>query len=214
MLVKERMTSHPLVVEPNMPITDAQRYMKDNNIRHLPVVSKGKLVGLITRETLLQALPSPVTTLSVWEMNYLLGKVKVGDVMVGDVVTVEEDVPIEEAARMLIENKIGCLLVMRNGMLVGIITDIDLMCTMLEMLGGRRAGLRVTLAAPDEVGELAKVTATVADQGGCILACGTYPAADPAKWGIVLKVMYADKDKLLAAFEQLEGVEILDVRET
>jgi acetoin utilization protein AcuB len=214
MLVKERMTAHPLVVEPDMPITDAQRYMKDNNIRHLPVVKKGKLVGLITRETLLQALPSPVTTLSVWEMNYLLSKVKVGGVMVEDVVTVEEDTPIEEAARMLFENKIGCLLVMRNGALVGIITDVDLMCTMMELLGARRTGLRVTLAAPDVVGQLAKVTGAVAEQEGCILACGTYPAADPTKWGIVLKVMGVDKDELLATFEQLDGVDILDVRET
>jgi acetoin utilization protein AcuB len=214
MLVKERMTTHPLIVEPDMPITEAQCYMKDNNIRHLPVVKKGKLVGLLTRETLLQALPSPVTTLSVWEMNYLLGKVKVGDVMVKDVVTVEENVPIEEAARTLFENKIGCLLVMRNGALVGIITDVDLMCTMMELLGARRTGLRITLSVPDVVGELAKVTGTVAELGGFIVACGTYPAAEPTKWGVVLKVMYADKDKLLAALGRLEGVEILDVRET
>jgi acetoin utilization protein AcuB len=214
MLVKERMTTHPLVVEPDMPITDAQRYMKDNNIRHLPIVSKGKLAGLLTRETLLQALPSPVTTLSVWEMNYLLAKVKVGDVMVKDVITVEEDVPIEEAARIMMENKIGCLPVMRDGALVGIVTDFDLLCTMLELLGARRAGVRITLTAPDKVGELAKVTGTVAEVGGYIAACGTYPAADPTKWAIVLKVMYADKDKLLAAFGKLEGVELLDVRET
>ena len=101
MLIKERMTLHPLTMEPMASITEAHRYMKENNIRHLPIVRKdGRLMGLITRETLMKAMPSSVTTLSVWEMNYALSKVKARDVMVRDVITVEEDVAIEKAARI------------------------------------------------------------------------------------------------------------------
>lgn len=214
MFVKDRMTVHPLFVDPSMPITDAQRYMKDNNIRHLPVVSKSKLVGLLTRETLVHALPSPVTTLSVWEMNYLLSKVKVEDAMVKDVVTVEENVPVEEAARIMMDKTIGCLPVMRGNALVGIITDFDLLCTMTELLGGRRIGLRITLSTTDEVGELARIAGAVAEQGGYIAACGTYPGEEPTRGGMVLKVMNAEKDKLVKALEGIKGVEILDVRQT
>ena len=102
MLVKERMTVHPLTMEPTASITEVHRYMRENNIRHLPVVRKdGKLVGLVTRETLLQAMPSSVTTLSIWEMNYALNKVKARDVMVREVITVEEDISIEKAARIM-----------------------------------------------------------------------------------------------------------------
>jgi len=222
MLVKERMTLHPLTMEPTASITEAHRYMKENNIRHLPIVAKdGKLVGLVTRETLLHAMPSPVTTLSIWEMNYALSKVKVRDVMVRDVITVEEDTPIEKAAHIMIENKIGCLLVMRGDpstgsgqALVGIITDTDMLSTLMELMGARQTGVRITLQVPDVRGELAKVAAAIAGQGGDIVACGTYPAGEPLKGNIVLKVRHVPQDDLVARLRELEGVEVLDVRAT
>jgi acetoin utilization protein AcuB len=213
MLVKERMTLHPLTMEPTASITEAHRYMKENDIRHLPIVRKdGKLVGLVTRETLMQAMPSSVTTLSIWEMNYALNRVQVRKVMVRDVITVEEDVPIEKAARIMIDNKIGCLPVMRGDSLVGIITDIDMLCTLMELTGARRAGVRVTLQAPDARGELAKITTAVAEQGGDIVACGTYPAEEPLKATITLKIKHASQEDLLASLRELEAVEVLDVR--
>lgn len=184
-----------------------------DQIRHLPIVDKrNRLVGLVTRETLMQAMPSSVTTLSIWEMNYALNKVKVRDVMVRDVITVEEDVSIEKAARIMAENKIGCLPVMRNGSLVGIITDTDMLSTLMELMGARQAGIRVTLQVPDAPGELAKVTAAIAEQGGDIAACGTYPAEEPLKANIVLKVRHVPQDDLVASLRALLGVEVLDVR--
>jgi acetoin utilization protein AcuB len=220
MLVKERMTVHPLTMEPTASITEVHRYMRENNIRHLPIVRKdGKLVGLVTRETLLQAMPSSVTTLSIWEMNYALNKVKARDVMVREVITVEEDVSIEKAARIMAENKIGCLPVMRGApstssgqALVGIITDTDMLATLMELMGARQAGIRVTLQVPDVQGELAKVTAAIAEQGGDIAACGTYPAEEPLKAAIFLKVKHVSQEELNASLRQLEEVEILDVR--
>ena len=228
MLVKERMTLHPLTMEPTASITEAHRYMRENNIRHLPIVDKrNRLVGLVTRETLLQAMPSSVTTLSIWEMNYALNRVKVRDVMVKDVITVEEDVSIEKAARIMAENKIGCLPVMRGDpstsrrgelvepsrqSLVGIITDIDMLSTLMELMGARQAGVRVTLQVPDAPGELVKVTAAIAQQGGDIVACGAYPAEEPLKANITLKVRHVPQDDLVASLRSLVGVEVLDVR--
>ena len=213
MLVKERMTLHPLTMEPTASITEAHRYMRENNIRHLPIVDKrNRLAGLVTRETLLQAMPSSVTTLSIWEMNYALNKLKVRDVMVKDVITVEEDVSIEKAARTMAENKIGCLPVMRGEALVGIITDIDMLSTLMELMGARQAGVRLTLQVPDTPGELARVTAAIAAQGGDIAACGTYPAEEPLKANITLKVKHVPQDDLVASLRALVGVEVLDVR--
>jgi len=213
MLVKERMTLHPLTMDPTASITEAHRYMKENNIRHLPIVRKdGRLVGLVTRETLMQAMPSSVTTLSIWEMNYALNKVKVRSVMVRDVITVEENVSIEKAAHTMAENKIGCLLVMRNSSLVGIITDTDMLSTLMELMGARQAGVRITLRAPDVPGALAKITAVIAEQGGDIAACGTYPAEEPLKANITLKVKHVPQEDLVASLRALVGVEVLDVR--
>ncbi len=213
MLVKERMTLHPLTMEPTASITEAHRYMRENNIRHLPIVDKrNRLAGLVTRETLLQAMPSSVTTLSIWEMNYALNKLKVRDVMVKDVVTVEEDVSIEKAARTMAENKIGCLPVMRGEVLVGIVTDTDMLSTLMELMGARQSGVRVTLRVPSAPGELAKVTAAIAGQGGDIAACGTYPAEEALKASITLKVRHVQQDDLVASLRELEGVEVLDVR--
>jgi acetoin utilization protein AcuB len=225
MLVKERMTVHPLTMEPTASITQAHRYMKENNIRHLPIVrNDGKLVGLVTRETLLQAMPSSVTTLSIWEMNYALNKVKARDVMVREVIAVEEDIPIEKAARIMAENKVGCLPVMRGDpstpdgtsasgqALVGIITDTDMLSTLMELMGARQAGIRVTLQVPDMRGELARVTAAIAEQGGDIAACGTYPAEEPLKAAIILKVKHVSQENLNASLRQLKEVEVLDVR--
>jgi acetoin utilization protein AcuB len=213
MLVKERMTLHPLTMEPTASITEAHRYMKENGIRHLPIVHKdGRLVGLITRETLMQAMPSSVTTLSVWEMNYALNKVKVRDVMVREVITVEGDVSIEKAARIMAENKIGCLLVMQNSSLAGIVTDTDMLSILMELMGARQTGVRLTLQAPDVPGELAKITAAITEQGGDIAACGTYSAEEPLKFNVVLKVRHVPQDDLVASLRALEGVEVLDVR--
>ena len=213
MLVKERMTLHPLTMEPTASITEAHRYMRENNIRHLPIVDKrNRLAGLVTRETLLQAMPSSVTTLSIWEMNYALNKLKVRDVMVKDVITVEEDVSIEKAARTMAENKIGCLPVMRGEALVGIVTDTDMLSTLMELMGARQAGVRLTLQVPDTPGELARVTAAIAAQGGDIAACGTYPAEEPLKANITLKVKHVPQEDLVASLRALVGVEVLDVR--
>ncbi len=214
MLVKDRMTIHPLTVSQEESISAAHRYMNEQRIRHLPVVDKtGKMVGVVTEDDLLKAEPSGMTLLSVWEINSLLDKVKVKDVMVRDVIITTEDTPIEEAAHLMLDHKIGCLPVMRDDRLVGIITESDMFRTFMELFSARQRGLRITLEIPDREGQLAKVAQAIADQGGYIAACGTFMSEDPTKWGLVLKVRNVDRETLTTALSRIEGQRTLDVRE-
>ena len=158
MLVGERM-SHPVItIPPDLPIVDALNLMKRERIRRTPVVKEGKLVGIVSDKDLLNASPSPATSLSIWEMNYLLSKITVRDVMTRQVLTVTEDTAIEQAARIMADNKIGGLPVLSGETVVGIITETDLFKIFLELMGARDAGVRVTALIPDERGQLAKLT--------------------------------------------------------
>jgi acetoin utilization protein AcuB len=214
MLVKDRMSAHPLTISESEPISSAHRYMQEQDIRHLPVVNRsGKLVGIVTEDDLLKAEPSGVTLLSVWEIHSLLEKVKVRNVMVGDVIITTEDTPIEEAAHLMMDHKIGCLPVMREDRLVGIVTESDIFRTFMEFFSARQKGLRITLEIPDTEGQLAKVAQAIADHGGYIAACGTFMSDDPTKSGLVLKVRNVERESLTAALSSIEGERTLDVRE-
>jgi acetoin utilization protein AcuB len=213
MFVKDLMTPHPITITPESSITSAERVMKENNVRHLPVVSPGgALIGLITRTTLEQVLPSKLTTLSVYELHYQLDKISVRQAMLRQVITVGEDVPIEQAARMMWEKKIGCLPVMRGNTLVGIVTDIDLMRTMFDLLGARQPGVRMTFKVPGTPGTVAKITAAIAAEQGDITAFGVLPTDQPLTWWVLTKVRYVDQERLVKAVQAVEGVEMVDVR--
>jgi acetoin utilization protein AcuB len=214
MFVRDQMTPNPITVTLSTSILAAQRVMKDNRIRHLPVVNNsGGLAGLVTRTSLEEVSPSKLTTLSVYELTYQLDKITVRDAMVRKVITVTEDVPIEQAARTMLEHKIGGLPVLRGNRLVGIITDTDLMHTMLELLGARQPGVRLMLKIPDTPGTISGVTAAIAAQHGDIGALGTMPSDEPLKWWLLVKVRFVERQCLLDAIAQLPGVEVLDARE-
>ena len=216
MLVKDYMTKHPLMVQPTMSVVEAQRYMGENNIRHLPIVGKGKqLLGLVTRQTLLVQ-PATLGSLNVWEITRFLYDLTIGDVMVKakDVITIEKDATIEEAARIMVEKKIGCLPVLDEGVVIGIITEIDLLAELMEMMATRVPGVRVTVRMPNQKGELAKLVSAISTQGWGILACGGAPAPkDPSKWDAVVKIRNVPREEIVAALEKVEGQEIVDVRE-
>src|SRR5512139_2680675 len=142
MFVGERMSRPVISVTPDMPINDALAMFRKEHIRRAPVMKDGKLAGMVTETDLLNASPSPVTTLSIWEMNYLISKVKIKDVMSKKVITVNSDTPIEEAARIMADKKIGGVPVMDDGKVVGIITETDLFKIFLELMGARQKALR------------------------------------------------------------------------
>ena len=204
MLVGDRM-SHPVItIPPDMPVVDALNLMRVEHIRRTPVVDeKGKLVGIVSDKDLLNASPSAATTLSVWEINYLLSKITVGDVMTKDVVTITEDTPIEEAARIMADNKIGGLPVVRDGKVVGIITETDLFKILLEMMGARAPGVRVSILVPNVRGELALITKAIAEAGGYIVSLGTFSGEDTSNALLTIKLQGLTEDEVRQALKGL-----------
>jgi acetoin utilization protein AcuB len=196
MFVGERM-SHPVItLTPDTPVHDALAMFKKERIRRAPVVKDGKLVGIVTESDLLNASPSPVTSLSVWEMNYLISKVTIKQVMSKKLTTVDVTTPIEEAARIMADKKIGGLPVMRSGKMVGIITETDLFKIFLELMGARTKALRVTAEIDDKPGALAKVTKAISDAGGNFISFGQFSGDDPSSKVLTFKVAGMKKDEI------------------
>jgi acetoin utilization protein AcuB len=204
MLVKERMTRNPIFIRPDTPVTEAQALMKREKIHHLPVLDKDeKLVGIVTEKDLLYASPSVATTLSVYEMTSLLAKLKVEKVMSREVISIAEDVPLEEAARIMADRGIGGLPIVRGKAVVGIITESDLFRIFIELFGARQKGIRATMTMSNEKGTLAKITAAVSGAGGNIIALGTYLGEDPSTGRCTIKIDGLSRDKVVAALTPL-----------
>lgn len=214
MLVRERMSAHPVLCEPDLPVSDALDRMKKEHIRRMPVVDKhGKLVGIVSDKDLLQASPSPATSLSVWEITYLLSKIKISDVMTKKVITITPETPLEDAARIMADNKIGGLPVVDDtGAVVGIITETDVFKTFIEMLGARKPGVRVTTLVTDRKGQLAKITGDIAAAGGNIVALIELPGTDSTNYEVMFKVIDVPKDQLVKILEP-HVIRVTDVRE-
>lgn len=214
MLVGERM-SHPVItVHPDLPIQEALNRMQREGIRRFPVVDQhGELQGIVSERDLLHASPSDATTLSAWELNYLLSKIEVGEVMTRDVVTVTEDTPVEVAARIMADNKIGGLPVARDGEVVGVITETDLFRIFLEILGARHSGVRVTALAPNIPGELAQITTALHENGGNIISLSTALGESTRSGLLTFKVEGIDLDRVREIVEPLVD-EIEDIRTT
>lgn len=201
MLVYKRM-SHPVItVAPNLPINEALALMRHEHIRRLPVIKGNKLVGIVSNEDLLNASPSPATSLSIWEMNYLLSKIIVKDVMTKDVLTISQDTPIEEAARIMADNKIGGLPVIKDGRVVGIITETDLFKVLLELMGARDVGVRAAIIVPEKVGELAELTNAIYEAGGNFVSFGVTAGEDPTNREVTFKVINMDEDQVRAVIQ-------------
>jgi acetoin utilization protein AcuB len=213
MLVYERMSRHPMTVSPNTPVEQALKRMRDEKVRRFPVVDDdGKLVGIVSDKDLLYAAPSPATSLSIYELHYLYSRITVSQVMTREVITVEESDPIEEAARIMVDNKIGGLPVMREGKLVGIITETDIFKTLMEMMGARDPGVRLTLLSPEIRGQLAALTGAVAELGGNIISLGTFWGKDATNALITMKVTGVSKDVLVEKIKPFV-LELIDARE-
>ena len=144
-------------------------------------------------------------------MNYLLSKVKVKDVMTKNVLTVTEDTPLEDAARIMADNQIGGLPVMRGDHMVGIITETDLFKIFLELLGARDMGVRVTVLIPNQPGQLAKITQAIASAGGDFVAFVTFSGQDPSNSIVTFKVACLEKDQAQAIIEPIVD-KLIDIR--
>jgi acetoin utilization protein AcuB len=210
-LIGERM-SHPVItINPEMPIVDALNLMKREGIRRTPVTKEGKIVGIVSDKDLLNASPSQATSLSVWELNYLVSKITVQDVMTKKVITVLEDTPIEEAARIMADNKIGGLPVLRGDEIVGIITETDLFKIFLELMGAREWGVRVTALVHEQRGQLAQITQAVSDAGGNFIAFGQFSGEAATNRLVTFKVEGVEQEKIKEILLPLVE-ELVDIR--
>ena len=199
MFVGERMSRPVISVSPDDPIHDVLVMFRTEHIRRAPVIRDGKLVGIVSERDLLNASPSSATSLSVWEMNYLISKVKVKNVMSKKVITVGTDTPIEEVARIMADHKIGGLPVVSSDKVVGIITETDLFKVFLELMGARDRGVRVTATMEDKPGELAKITKAIADAGGNFISFGFFAGEDASTRILTFKVGGIKKENIRRA---------------
>ena len=169
MYVDRIMTRDVVQVAEDTRLPELAALMRDHHIRHLPVVREGRLVGLVTSHDLERVSPSPITTLSVGEANYLLGKLTAARIMRAQVITCAADTLVEEAARLLRQEKIGCLPVVENGKLVGILTHEDLLDFFLDITGCLMEDTtRIAVHLPDTTGQLGQLLAAINQAGGYI----------------------------------------------
>ncbi len=214
MLVGERMTKPAITVRPETPMPDALELMRKEHIRRLPVVNKrGELVGIVTEADLLKASPSEATSLSIYEVTYLLSKLPIDRIMTRKVITITEDTPLEEAARTMADHAIGGLPVMRGKEVVGIITETTLFRIFLELFGARRAGIRLTVSMADQPGRLASLAKAIAEAGGNIIALGSFLGETSGQGRITMKVEGVKMDLLKKTVQPCVD-KIIDIRMT
>jgi len=212
MIVADVMTRNPLFVHPEMSVPDARALMKKEKVGRFPVLDKNNhLVGIVTERDLINASPSVATTLDIYEMSYLLSKLKVESVMQKKVITVEENVVIEEAARIMVDSNISALPVMKGDTLTGIVSDGDLYKLFINLFGARREGVRLTMLLPDRPGELHDIAHAIAGAGGNVTTLVICDGHDVSSKTCVIKVGNITREALLAAVKPFT-LEITDIR--
>jgi len=155
--MREKIQKNPVTISPEASFFDARNLIHEKGVRHLPVVDKNNVVvGIVTDRDIRQAAPSDATLLSVQELNYLLGKLKVSSFMTpkAKLITITPDTLIEEAVQLMHDNKIGCLPVLEGGKLYGIFTETDALDHLVDIFGLKQKGTRLTIALEDKPGSL------------------------------------------------------------
>ena len=216
MLVNDCMTRHPILISPEIPASEAQQIMTENNIRHLPVTGSGKrLKGLITRQSFALA-PDVLASLDVWDITRYLSGLNVKNLMLAldKIYTITPQKTVERAARLMNENKIGCLPVIEDDVVVGIITESDLLDALQEMLGMPETGVRVTVRMPDRPGEFAKLSDALAENNMGVFGLGTYPSRrSEGFWDVVLKIRRISPADVELVINNIPDQEIIDLRD-
>ena len=213
MFVGERMSRPVITVSPETPVHDALVMFKKEHIRRAPVIKDGKLLGIVTENNLINASTSPATTLSIWEMNYLISKVTVKQVMTKKVKCIDVDTPIEEAARIMTDFEIGGMPVTREGKIVGMITETDLFKVFLELMGAREKGVRVSALVEDKPGQLVKISKAITEAGGNFIAFGMFSGPDISVKLVTFKVAGMKKDDVKKVLDKVVK-KFLDVRQS
>lgn len=214
MLVGSRMSKPVYTISPETSLDDALSIMEKEHIRRLPVVDRdGSLVGIVTEQDLIKASPSEATLLDKWEIKSLMSTLPVEKVMTRQVITLTEDVLLEEAARIMADRKVSGLPVVRGNKVVGMLTESDIFKIFLEMMGARQSGIRLSFLIANKPGQLAKLSHAVSEIGGDIITMGTFAGSQSGIGEMMMKVSGVSMDVLKEAIAPYI-VEILDARET
>ena len=209
MIVAKRMMRNPVSVDENDSMKKAMDLLKERDIRHLPVLKDGeKLVGIVTERDIKQASPSPATALEIREIYYLLDKVKVKQIMSRRPYTISSTAPIEEAALIMREKRIGCLPVVDGGKLVGILTETDILDAFIEAMGVSGPGYRMELALPNRPGLLFEVLKLMKDFDANVVSVATAPHDESDRKVLILRIESKNYKVLKAAIKK-SGYEIL-----
>ena len=213
MEVKDFMTRKVVYISPNTTIAHAADMMREQKLHRLPVIENDQLVGLVTEGTIAEASPSKATSLSIYEMNYLLNKTKVGDVMIRDVVTISQFASLEDATYLMLKNKIGILPVVDNEQLYGVITDRDIFKAFLEVSGYGEEGVRLRFVTENKVGVLEQIIRLLVEENLNISNTVNIPRKDGK---IIIEVQLAgniDTALLKKKFEE-HAIELAEITHT
>ncbi|NMA83079.1 MAG: CBS domain-containing protein [Epulopiscium sp.] len=213
MYVKDRMNRNVISVFPDASISLAFQLMKEQGYSHLPVVKNGKLVGMITENLLTEVSPSKATTLSMYELNYLLSKTKVADIMNEEVITVQPEMIIEEAATLLRDKMVDALPVIdEHSQLLGILTRTDIIDAFIKLMGINEPGTRIVLEVKDEAGALAEILGIIKSYGLSISHISSFNLnMDDENQEIIMRLNTLEVDDLLNTL-QTKGYKILSVQ--
>ncbi len=212
MKVSDRMSTEVFTISIDANVNEAFRIMKEKNIRRLPVMDQGRLVGIITLGDLNQASPSAATSLSIHELNYLLARTRVRDVFPPhqEVITVTPQNYIETAAKLMLQHQISGLPVMEGDKLVGIITETDLFRALIDILGVKRPHTRIDTLIPEGPGSLAEITGLMASKGINIINTVVYFDDALSKYKVILRIEELDYEQVVEALRS-KGYEIESV---
>lgn len=213
MAVKDFMTRKVVYISPDTTIAHAADMMREQKLHRLPVIENDQLVGLVTEGTIAEASPSKATSLSIYEMNYLLNKTKVGDVMIRDVVTISQFSSLEDATYLMLKNKIGILPVVDNEQLYGVITDRDIFKAFLEVSGYGEEGVRLRFVTENKVGVLEQIIRLLVEENLNISNTVNIPRKDGK---VVIEVQLAgniDTALLKKKFEE-HAIELAEITHT
>ena len=211
MKVRDFMETDVISIETKTSIMEAQNIMWKKNIKRLPVMKKGKLIGLVTKHMLLEASPSSTTSLGVFELNYLLSKMTVDDIMVKDPITISPDDPVEAAIWLGKKHGIATFPVVGDGKLLGIITEHDITGVLSEVLGLESEGTRITVEGlGSKLGELKEIIGVLDDHATPLLSIVTIPRKKKGDWIIVLRVLSSEAEGIVKDLGR-KGLKITDV---
>lgn len=212
MIVAGVMKRNPVFVRPEMSINDVKELMMTEKVGKLPVLDKSnRLVGVFTKKDLLKAGPSEATSLDMFEISYLLSKLKVEKVMSRDVIAVQQTEVVEEAARLMADKDVGCLPVLKDDLLVGIVTKNDLFHAFVDMFAGTYDGVRITFLLEEKPGMIVRAAAGVAELGGNILSFITCDGDDAGYKRCTMKVTGVDREQMRKILEVADA-KIEDIR--